>query len=599
MSKSRLLSEDLKTILQYVEQKDNILKEDVLQSVQQLKEEVARDIFRTISEEIHNNPDFRGPVGYTGRDGDPGPQGPKGPRGDIPRIEIDEKHARIRFQIGTLLSEETGESLVHWSEWLNVRGEKGDLGMEGPKGDRGLDGQNGKDGVSITKASIFEDHLFVYNSLGERFDLGNVRGRQGEKGEKGERGDALTWHDLTESQRQMLIGPSGVQGPKGDPGSFPMVECDQENRKIRFQVREDYTDPWGPWIDMPVGPQGERGTAFVYEDFTQAQLMGLQGPTGPQGLQGERGPMGPQGPKGDKGEQGIQGPKGDKGDKGEPGKTGKSGKDADLTPIKTEVEDFRKKVVEEHEKFDKRLKDTTEKLRNEITNRISTVRFTRLNELLIPTASFSVAGEGSTGEVVQEVTNISNVKDLYNGSPVYIDNQIKASLRGEVYDPDNYLVFASADHVTQVADALIMRGQGSHVYLFRLGTITVDPEVIADGPDLIPGEYYYLAHPQRGIGHGQITVNKPNFGVAQIVGQAISKRKLFVNTTIDPVVLNRTNLQIQGRNGAYLRPPATAIGNEGDSFGDVIFDDTYLYFCMANWDGITKIWKRTPIGSTW
>ena len=598
MSKSTK-SSDLKTILEYVQLKDTELKEDVLQNLNTLKEEVADKIYATICEEIRNNEDLRGPVGFSGRDGDQGPKGDrgdKGPRGDIPRIEIDESKARIRFQVGTLISEDNGQAHVQWSDWLNVKGDQGSIGEQGPKGDKGIDGENG---ISITKASIFEDHLYIYNSIGEQFDLGNVRGRPGEKGDQGEKGEPLTWHDLTESQRQMLIGPSGVQGPKGDPGSFPMVECDHENRKIRFQVREDYTNPWGEWIDMPVGPQGDRGPAFVYEDFTQAQLMGLQGPKGEKGDKGDRGERGIQGKLGPVGPQGVPGLPGPKGDPGPQGKPGKAGKDADLTPIKKEVEDFREKVIDEHTKFDKKLKDTTEKIRNEITNRISTVRFTRLNELLVPTASFSVAGEGSTGDVVQEVTNISNVKNLHNGSPVYIDNQIKASLRGEVYDPDNYLVFASADHVTQVADALIMRGQGNHVYLFRLGTITIDPEVIADGPDLIPGEYYYLAHPQRGIGYGQITVNKPNFGVAQIVGQAISKRKLFVNTTIDPVVLNRTSLQIQGRNGAYLRPPATAIGNEGDSFGDVIFDDTYLYFCMANWDGITKIWKRTPIGSTW
>jgi len=599
VSKFNKPSDDLKVILEYVKQQDNVLKEDVIHTVQQLKEEVARDIYKTINEEIRNNPEFRGPIGYSGRDGDQGPQGeqgPKGPRGDIPRIEIDEKRSQIRFQLGTLISEDTGESHSHWSEWLNIKGEKGDIGFEGPRGDRG---DSGKDGVSITKASIYEDHLFVYNSLGEQFDLGNVRGRPGERGEKGERGDNLTWHDLTESQRQMLIGPSGVQGPKGDPGQFPMVECDQENRKIRFQVREDYTNPWGPWIDMPVGPQGERGDAFVFEDFTQAQLMGLQGPKGEKGDKGDQGPQGIQGKTGPVGPQGVPGIPGERGDPGPQGKTGKPGKDADITPIKKEVEDFREKVIDEHSKFDKKLKDTTEKLRNEITNRISTVRFTRLNELLIPTAAFSVAGDPANNEIFQKIDRVSNWADIINGSPVYIDNAIKASIRGDVYDADNYLIYATAEHISQVADGIIIKGVGGSAYIYRLGAVTVDPRVIADGNELVPGEYYYLALPTQTTNIGQITVNKPTYGVAQLVGQAISKTQLFVNTTTDPVILNRTNLQIQGRNGATLAPPSNPLGQDGDAFGDVIWTDTHLYFCVRDYDGRTQIWRRIATQSDW
>ena len=85
----------------------------------------------------------------------------------------------------------------------------------------------------------------------------------------------------------------GPQGPKGDVG------------------------PQGPKGDKgDKGEQGPKGDAFIYDDFTPAQLEALKGPQGEQGIQGE------QGPKGDKGEQGIQGepgPKGDKGDRGEQG----------------------------------------------------------------------------------------------------------------------------------------------------------------------------------------------------------------------------------------------------------------------------------------
>lgn len=597
MNKSR--SEDLKSLLEYVTQKDDLIKEELLTSVQSLKEEVTQNIFETITAHIQNNPEFRGPMGYSGQDGDTGLQGPVGPqgrRGDIPRIEIDESRAQIRFQTGTLLSEDTGEMFPQWSDWLNVKGERGDVGTEGPQGDRGLDGA---DGISITKASIYEDNLFIYNSLGEQFNLGNVRGRAGEQGPQGEKGEALTWHDLTESQRQMLIGPSGTQGPKGDPGTFPMVECDQEERKIRFQVREDYTNPWGEWIDMPVGPQGEQGMPFVFEDFTQAQLMGLQGPKGDKGDKGDTGPQGIQGKTGPVGPQGVAGLQGPQGEKGETGKTGKAGKAADLAPIEKKIDGFKSEVVEEHKKFDKRLKDTTEKLRGEITNRISDVRFTRLNELLIPTAAFSVAGDPSNNEIYQEVGPLSNWKDIVDGSPIYIDNQIKASVRGDVFDAENYLIYASAEHISQVADGIIVKGHNAKAYIYRLGVVEVDPLVIEGSNELIPGEYYYLSHPSPSVMHGQITINKPSHGVAQLVGQAISKKQIFVNTTTDPVILNRTTLQAQGRNGAVLRPPSTARGAEGDSMGDVVWDTTYVYICKRNYDGVSDIWTRVAQDTSW
>ena len=70
------------------------------------------------------------------------------------------------------------------------------------------------------------------------------------------------------------------------------------------------------------GPQGKKGDAFVYSDFTEEQLAKLVGPKGPKG---DVGPKGPQGIQGEKGDTGPQGPKGDKGDKGDTGVQGPRG----------------------------------------------------------------------------------------------------------------------------------------------------------------------------------------------------------------------------------------------------------------------------------
>ena len=123
------------------------------------------------------------------------------------------------------------------------------------------------------------------------------------------------------------------------------------------------------------GPQGEKGDAFVYSDFTEEQLAKLAGPKdpqgdvgpkGPQGIQGEKGDTGPQGPKGDKGDKGdtgVQGPRGYTGAQGERGLKGDIGPqgpkgDAGRTPVvgvdyfteadKQEIRDYIDSVIQSY-----------------------------------------------------------------------------------------------------------------------------------------------------------------------------------------------------------------------------------------------------------
>lgn len=73
-------------------------------------------------------------------------------------------------------------------------------------------------------------------------------------------------------------------------------------------------------VETPSIPnKGEKGDAFVYEDFTPEQLANLVGPQGPKGEKGDTGEQGIQGI------QGEIGPKGDKGDQGIQGETGADG----------------------------------------------------------------------------------------------------------------------------------------------------------------------------------------------------------------------------------------------------------------------------------
>ena len=84
-----------------------------------------------------------------------------------------------------------------------------------------------------------------------------------------------------------------------------------------------------------VGPQGPKGDAFTYADFTEEQLATLKGPKGDKGETGATGAVGPQGPKGETGAtgetgpQGEQGPQGLQGEKGATGATGPQGPKGD------------------------------------------------------------------------------------------------------------------------------------------------------------------------------------------------------------------------------------------------------------------------------
>lgn len=46
-------------------------------------------------------------------------------------------------------------------------------------------------------------------------------------------------------------------------------------------------------------------------------------------------------------------------------------------------------------------------------------------------------------------------------------------------------------------------------------------------------------------------------------------------------------------------PPETSIGRTGDSNGDIAYDNNYMYVAVADYDGTTNIWIRTPLDTSW
>lgn len=47
-------------------------------------------------------------------------------------------------------------------------------------------------------------------------------------------------------------------------------------------------------------------------------------------------------------------------------------------------------------------------------------------------------------------------------------------------------------------------------------------------------------------------------------------------------------------------PPTRSTGSPGDKAGLIAFDTNYLYYCLANYDATTHIWRRVPwLAGTW
>ena len=119
-----------------------------------------------------------------------------------------------------------------------------------------------------------------------------------------------------------------IEGPKGDPGApgkdghSPVVTATKSGKTTTISVDGEAI---ATVEDGAAGPQGPKGDAFTYADFTEAQLLALKGPKGDKGDTGSKGDTGPQGPKGDTGDTGPQGERGPKGEQGIQGPTGPQG----------------------------------------------------------------------------------------------------------------------------------------------------------------------------------------------------------------------------------------------------------------------------------
>lgn len=99
---------------------------------------------------------------------------------------------------------------------------------------------------------------------------------------------------------------------------------------------------------------------------------------------------------------------------------------------------------------------------------------------------------------------------------------------------------------------------------------------------------------------GQLTTSNDirilnNGLLSRINSESLSGNRSINFPDRNGVVAVINNNRLSGPNGS---PPATAIGAAGDLRGDIAADSDYIYYCTADHDGSTVIWRRAAL-STW
>lgn len=162
---------------------------------------------------------------------------------------------------------------------------------------------------------------------------------------------------------------------------------------------------------------------------------------------------------------------------------------------------------------------------------------------------------------------------------------------------------SASDRVTIVAEVWGNLIPGSTGY--DIGSAS-DPwdEVHATDINATTGDFTTLTGDLTGNVTGNVTgqlttsttIRISNGAFLSLVGTETLTSNRSVNfPNTNGTIIVEHNDKIKAPHGAT---PASAVGASGDIQGNVAFDSSYIYYCTANYDGSTSIWKRAAI-STW
>lgn len=167
-----------------------------------------------------------------------------------PYLEMEKTRLRVHLPDG---------SCTQWVDLKGPRGDPGAPGQDGPVGPAGLRGPTGSTGPEGRR--------------GARGLQGvpGIRGKDGKPGIRGDSGPAGVAGVRGERGLTGVNGRDGLQGPKGDTG--PMPNHRWVGSRLQFQLP---SGKWGKLVDLrgPTGPSGG-GSAWV-EMIAQEASVGVK-----------------------------------------------------------------------------------------------------------------------------------------------------------------------------------------------------------------------------------------------------------------------------------------------------------------------------------
>jgi hypothetical protein len=98
---------------------------------------------------------------------------------------------------------------------------------------------------------------------------------------------------------------------------------------------------------------------------------------------------------------------------------------------------------------------------------------------------------------------------------------------------------------------------------------------------------------------GEIVVDTEQHKIILHDGVTVGGHPIATESFVASQIENASTIQSYADRNVTM-PPTSTLGQAGDHYGHVAFDVNYLYFCTADYDGISAIWNRFPIaGATW
>lgn len=208
------------------------------------------------------------------------------------------------------------------------------------------------------------------------------------------------------------------------------------------------------------------------------------------------------------------------------------------------------------------------------------------------------AGDGSGADTIKLIPDA----DLFaNGSNQYIVVDPTGGEPGHIHLRAGGIQDASSADLYLGGELTCVRVSDTSNFVTVRTTNIGDPNITMDWTFNNDGNLYF-----PGLGNNRIGESEPGLVVSSsdaVVLQSNNggeSNEWFFNTNGNLTFPDSTVQTTAWAGGKVVAAPGTSVGVEGDVQGMIAFSNSYIYYCIANYDGSTHIWKRVQWSNdTW